>query len=205
MTSELDPRIERTRRVVLDAAAELLATEGLVTIDSISERSGVSRSTIYRHWPERHQLFIEAFDHICDLASPPDTGSLEGDLRWLAEELARGLTDQPWGRSLGALVGAAAHDEDVRTAQRDFNKRRRATDRLIFERAVQRGELDPDLDLELVVTRFVAPFFFAHLVAHSDLDETFVENIVQATMTDLACRDYRLRQAEQSRLGRQTD
>ena len=199
MTRGLDPRVERTRRVVLDATAELLATEGLVTIDAISERSDVARSTIYRHWPERHQLFIEAFEHICDLTGPPDTGTLEGDLRELGEELARGLTAQPWGRSLGALVGAAAHDDDVRAAQRDFNKRRRAADRVIFERAVQRGEMNSDLDLDLAVTRFVAPFFYAHLVAHSDLDATFVNDIVQASMTDLAHRDHRSRQAKRSR------
>ena len=188
MTTEPDPRVERTHRVVLAATAELLATEGLVTIDSIAERSGVARSTIYRHWPQRHQLFIEAFDHICDLAGPPDTGTLEGDLRGLAQELANGLTDQPWGQSLATLVGAAAHDDDIRAAQRHFNARRRTADRLVFERAVQRGEIDATVDLDTAVTRFVAPFFFAQLVAHTTLDATFIDDMVQATMTELAGR-----------------
>lgn len=192
MTTFVDPRTERTRAVVLAAAAELLSEEGLerITIDAIAERSGVARSTIYRHWPERHRLFIEAFEQICELPSPPDTGTLDGDLRAVATELASGLSAETWGRSLPALVGAAGHDDDIRAAQRDFNAQRRAITRTVFECAVQRGEIDATRDLDTAVIRFVAPFFFAQLVAHVALDAAFIDNMVRATVAELTSNSW---------------
>lgn len=188
MTPLVDPRSERTRTVVLAATAELLCQDGFerITIDAIAERSGVARSTIYRHWPQRHQLFTEAFEQLCNFPTPPDTGTFEDDLRTLATNLARGLSEERWGRTLPSLVGAAAHDDELRTAQLAFNARRRTVTQSVFERAAARGDIAPHRNLEVAVTRFVAPFFFAKLVAHLPLDEAFVEQMVQATVAEVA-------------------
>ncbi|MEX1280276.1 MAG: helix-turn-helix domain-containing protein, partial [Acidimicrobiia bacterium] len=74
-----DPRIERTRRVVLGAAVEVVAERGFsgATIDAIAQRSGVARSTIYRHWPDRGDLLLEA---VSDRVGPVEA-SVTGDLR----------------------------------------------------------------------------------------------------------------------------
>lgn len=106
--TRVDPRIERTQALVVEAAAELLAERGFerITIDGIAERSGVARSTIYRHWPDRADLLGRAFGVVCSVEWTDDHGTLAADLRHKATMLADGLTNQAWGRMLPSLVGA---------------------------------------------------------------------------------------------------
>ena len=183
----VDPRIQRTHDVVLAATVELLVEHGFerITIDSIAERTGIARSTIYRHWPDRYALFAEAFELMCEEPVEPDTGSLEGDLRTMATALARGLAKERWGRTLPSLVSAAASDADLKAAYLEFNARRRDVNRAIFERAVERGEVSSDVDLDLAVTRFAGPFFFGHLVSDIELDKTFIDQMVAATLAEV--------------------
>ncbi|MFC2153638.1 TetR/AcrR family transcriptional regulator, partial [Actinomycetota bacterium] len=62
MTESVDPRIERTRTVVMRTAIDIVAERGFqgASIDAIAQRSGVARSTIYRHWPDKSDLLLEA-------------------------------------------------------------------------------------------------------------------------------------------------
>src|SRR5262249_17493065 len=92
------PRIERTRRVVLNAAIALLAESGYAgaTIEAIAARSGVAKSTIYRHWPSRLELINDAFQEL----KPPAPTPTEGDVRErtiaVLEEFARGMASSVW-------------------------------------------------------------------------------------------------------------
>lgn len=187
MSVTVDPRIERTRSVVLEAAAELLATDGFerVTIDAIAERSGVARSTIYRNWPDRPQLLIEAFDTLCEVLDPPDSGDLATDLRAVGHVLAHGLSHEAWGKSLPSLIGAASQDDELRAAQLEFNAQRRAVVEQVVRRAIDRGEVDQAVDVQLAIIRFVAPFFFARLLTDLDVDDAFVDRVVTATVAEL--------------------
>ncbi len=175
--THVDPRIERTRAVVVQAAADLLADEGFerITIDAIADASGVARSTIYRHWPDRADLLGQAFTVVCSVQPTPDHGSLVADLRHKAIHLARGLTDEPWGRMLPSLVGAAEHDDDLRRGLLAFNAERRGESQELLQRAVERGEISGDHDLHGALERFIAPFFFRRVVTHEPLDDDFVE------------------------------
>ncbi len=79
-----DPRVLISRERVLTATLDLLTETGLgeLTIDDISRRSGVAKTTIYRHWPNRSALVIDACSRMIDGAGAlPDTGTLYGDLR----------------------------------------------------------------------------------------------------------------------------
>ncbi|HUW03212.1 MAG TPA: TetR/AcrR family transcriptional regulator [Acidimicrobiales bacterium] len=187
MSLTVDPRVERTRAVVLEAAAELLATDGFerVTIDAIAERSGVARSTIYRNWPDRPHLLIEAFETLCEVIDPPDSGDLSADLRGVGEVLARGLSSEAWGRSLPSLIGAASQDDELRAAQLAFNAQRRATVEAVVVRAADRGEVDPDADIELAILRFASSFFFTRLFTDLELDDDFINRVVAATVAEL--------------------
>lgn len=185
--SGVDPRIERTRAVVVDAAAELLAEEGFerITIDGIAEQCGVARSTIYRHWPDRADLLGQAFSVVCSVEHTPDHGTLAADLRHKTTLLARGLTEERWGRMLPSLIGASAHDEDLQRALTEFNAKRRAEMRELFERAVERGEITGELDLEAATERLVGPFFLRRLMTEQPLDEEFVERQVRLGCEEL--------------------
>lgn len=183
----VDPRIERTRAVVVDAAAELLAEEGFerITIDGIAEHSGVARSTIYRHWPDRADLLGQAFAVVCNVEETPDHGALVDDLRHKMSMLARGLTEDAWGRMLPSLIGASAHDADLHRALTDFNAQRRAELLTLFQRAEDRGEIEAGQDLVAAMERLVGPFFLRRLMTEEPLDGTFVARQIRMTCEQL--------------------
>lgn len=188
MSQVLDPRVERTRQVVVAAASDLLAEAGIAgtTIDAVAERSGVARSTIYRNWPDRADLFAEVFSHVCALPDVPDTGSLVGDFRVLGEHLVHGVQDEAWGRMLGSIVAAADHDDTVRRALVAFGASRRQGAVAIVQRAIDRGEVSVDEDAAgRACERFASGFFFRRLFSRAPLDEAFVSAQIEALRREL--------------------
>jgi len=93
---DLDPRVERTRKVVLEAAAELIGECGFgrTSVEAISERSGVARSTIYRHWPERDALLFESVGKKMERIQASYTGELRADLILTFSHLGEMLSDE---------------------------------------------------------------------------------------------------------------
>ncbi|MFI5958866.1 TetR/AcrR family transcriptional regulator C-terminal ligand-binding domain-containing protein [Cryptosporangium sp. NPDC051539] len=148
-------RSVRTRRAVLDATAALLAEGGLgaATIDAIRDRSGVSKTTVYKHWPNRLCVAVDAFaDRLALDAALPDTGTARGDLVEQIRRVAR-FYASPIGRVFAQLLAAAAQDPDAAGWLRDrlLNSRRDGAQQL-WGRAVARGEardLDPDIALDV--------------------------------------------------------
>lgn len=180
-TAELDPRIVRTREIVLAATGELLVEQGFerVTIESIADRTGIARSTIYRNWPNRAELFVEAFDQICTFTEIPDLGSLREELRMLAAELVDGLTNAEWGRALPSMIGAVAYDEELSAAYRTFSERRSAIVGQVFRRAADRGEIAGRFAPEALAETFASGFFYHHLMARLPLGEAYVAHQVE--------------------------
>lgn len=180
----VDPRVVHTRRVVIDAVTDLLSTDGFanLTMDAIAARSGVARSTIYRHWPDRVELMIEAFEAVSSLTEPFDPrGPIHSDLRAIGANLVRGLTEHRWGRILACLVSTAGRDDEIHRALNAFGRARRAETAEVFSRAVARGEIGGDVDPVCEAERFAGPFFLRRLVTADLLDADFVESQVQAT------------------------
>lgn len=186
-SATVDPRVERTRAVVLEATAELLAEEGFgrITIDGVAERSGVARSTIYRNFPDRPALLVEAFRHLMDFDEPPDTGHLVEDLRAFGRHMADGLNHGAWGRTVASLLESATHDDDMSEALDRFGNDRRRACRVVFERAVDRGEIRPDAPIDDAQIRFVAPLFFLHLFKSQPLDDAFVHRMARAAAREV--------------------
>ncbi len=195
MIVELDPRVARTRNVVMAATTELLAEVGFerICIDAIAERSGVARSTIYRNWPDRATLLAEAFRQLCP-KTPADiepSGTLGGDLEALAALLVTQLTSDDWSHSVPSLIGAAIHDPSIRSLTSSFSRERREQARKILERAAERGEIGRPGEIDSALERFVGPFFFRRLMSHEPLDDAFVTAQVTATLEQLAVEPTR--------------
>ena len=171
----LDPRVERTRAVVLEATAALLAEDGFerITVEAIADRSGVARSTIYRNWPTTADLLVEAFAVLVDKQPPPDLGSLRADLEALGRELAAGLSSAAWGRALPSLISGAAHDPELARAQQAFSRERRLEIGEVFRRAADRGEIAAPTDPGEAAEAFAAAFFFRALMTGQPLDDAF--------------------------------
>lgn len=177
-------RSEEARRSVLEAADDLLAEKGFaaLTIEGIAARAGVAKQTIYRWWPSKTDVLLDAYiEDAAEDLNPPDTGSLAGDVRAYLTMLAAYLTDSDAGAVFRALSGQAQHDPALAARLReDHLTRQRARDRLPLERAVARGELPAGADLDVLVDRLVGPVYYRVLVTGQAIPESFVDELVRA-------------------------
>jgi AcrR family transcriptional regulator len=160
------PREARVDAAVRDAIRELLAREGYAgtTIERVAAHAGVGRGAVYRRWASKAEMVFAAVVHPAELATPADSGTLEGDLGALAERIAD-LTGTDEARAaLAGLVGELAGDPQLAGALEDrlFAAERRYV-ALILERARARGELGRAVDPELVRRLLVGPIAFTPL------------------------------------------
>jgi AcrR family transcriptional regulator len=107
------PRSEKAREAILEAAAELLLARGLeaVSMDEVAERAGVSKATIYRWWPTKQTLALDALYH--EWAAPAQrwtSASLRGDLLSLLRHGCVWSPSGPYGRVIAALITEAQTD-----------------------------------------------------------------------------------------------
>jgi len=187
MTKPEDPRLIATRNIVLDAALIILQEEGVLSVThaSISAKTGISRSTLYRHWPKLDQLRNDAFK----LASrppgisPKTNGPLRADLTWLLGILMAALNETPWGQIAPQVIAAAATDQQARSVINDFMKERTASVEAIFAAAEARGELPPGAPVRYLVEMAVAVPYFRKLIAGLPLDHDWLDAHVE-----LICR-----------------
>ena len=187
-TQEPDPRLARTRAVVLDAATEVLSEQGTegFTVDAVVARSGVAKTTIYRHWPTKDELLLAAMACFARPESAPDTGTLRGDLLELLGGLAYALADEQWSRSLPSMLERAEHHPELAAQHLAIVKLKTAPLIAVVERGCDRGEIRADVDLDLVPALFCGPLFFRRLMMRKTTDAAQVEVIVDSVLAGLA-------------------
>jgi AcrR family transcriptional regulator len=184
-----DPRVVRSKAAIVDACAELLAEEGFsgVSIEAVAARSGAAKTTIYRHWPSRAALLIDAFG-ACGgpCMETPDTGSLADDVACTLAGLAEKLGDPAWCASLRSLVDAAQRDPELARlhAATVAERRKPLTD--VLERAIARGMLPAGLDMDRACALLVGPLFYRAMVTREPVDPAFVRGIVEGALPALA-------------------
>lgn len=190
------PRSEKARDATLAAAAELLLTRGLgaASMDAVAERAGVSKATIYRWWPTKETLALDALFH--EWATPPvredGTGSLRGDLLALLRPWVRLLGERPYGRVIAALITEAQTDPTFAAEYRKrFVEPRRDQARPILARAIERGELPATTDVELALDLLYGPLYHRLLHGHAPLSERFLSDLVDTVLAGLAAPDGR--------------
>jgi len=187
MSTQEDPRIIATRTRAVDAALEILQEEGVlaVTHASVSAKTGISRSTLYRHWPTLDKLRNNAFRRAAtSQVFPPKTnGPLQADLTWLLSGLVTALNETAWGQVAPQVVAAAATDERARAVINTFIKDRFQNVNEAFEAAKSRGEIADDVEVQPLIEMAIAIPYFRKLIAGLPLDHQWMENHV-----DLICR-----------------
>jgi AcrR family transcriptional regulator len=176
----------------LEAAAELLDRNGLaaVTVEAIAARAGVSKTTIYRWWPNKAAVVTDSF---LEFTSPKiefeDTGSVRADLRLQMRRLVQAFAGK-CGRNLAAIVAEGQADPETAEAVREhWIAVRRGATRQVLRRGVERGELRADLDLEVAMDALYGPIYYRLLVGHAPLDERFADVLADHVMAGLAIPD----------------
>lgn len=182
------PRSEERRDAVLTAAIELMQEDDLrrASIDRIAQRSGVSKATIYKWWPNRTAVAIDALLHQMMADAPvPDTGSAENDFRLTLRAMMAFYTS-PSGAIYAQLVGEAqfypTERERIRTHQVNL---RRAAVRKIWDRGVARGELDPNVDPEVALDLIFGAAIYRMMIGHGGLTADDADAIVDLAMRAL--------------------
>jgi AcrR family transcriptional regulator len=175
--------ILKAREAILAAAAELLLARGLgaVSMDAVAERACVSKATIYRWWPTKETLALDALyrEWAAAQLTARETGSLRGDLLSLLGPWVRLVGKRPYGRVIAALIAEAQADPAFALQYRErFVEPRRAQSRPIFQHAVERGELPGSTDVELALDMLYGPLYHRLLHGHAPLDERFLRDLV---------------------------
>lgn len=191
-----DPRVARSREAILRATADLLIEGGAaaVTIEGVSEKSGVAKTTIYRHWKSRSQLTFDAFRRLLEQdaprfgQAPRQGGSIQDTLVFMLRRLVWGLTESRWAPTVSALVDAADRDLEMHQLIHDFLVERMAGAKKVIAEAVRRGELAATVDPDVVVDMLTGPIFYRRLVSREPLDGDFVERVVDQVLAGAAPR-----------------
>ena len=178
------PRSEAASRAILQSASDLMLESGLgaVSMDAVAERAGVSKATIYRWWPSKERLALDAL--FVTWTEPeralPDTGSLRGDLLALIRPWVGLLRDGAYGRVIAALVERVQADPEFADDYRArFVEPRRDQAREIFARAISRGEVAADANVELLLDLLYGPVYHRLLHGHRPLNDRFARELVE--------------------------
>jgi AcrR family transcriptional regulator len=181
-------RSDRIHAEVIAATQELLREGGLpaATVDAIAQRSGVSKATIYKHWPSRTAVAAKAFGRMLAEALPlPDTGSTRGDLteqvRRVSAFYASGL-----GTVFAQLI-AACVDDDAGAAyfRKYFLDGRRAAIAELWQRGIDRGDSDPAIPIDDVIDILFGPLIFRRLTGHYDLTDEHAASLAKTALAGL--------------------
>jgi AcrR family transcriptional regulator len=182
-TPDESRRNEKARTAILRAARELLDRRGFqrLTIEGIAERAGVGKATIYRWWPSKAAVVMDA---VLEAASPripfPDTGSAREDVRRQIASVIELYTRTKTGRGIRALIAESQHDPGLADLLRDrFIASRRAEAATVFERGIERGELRPDLDVGVAIDALYGAVYYRLLVSHAPLDPAYADTLIE--------------------------
>jgi len=177
---DVDPRIERTRRVVLDAAAELIGECGMgrTSIEAISERCGVARSTIYRHWPDRSNLLRESVQERMKPIDDTETGDLRTDLLNVYQYLGLLLSDPETGPLVASCVAESKRNPEIAALLAKSGENRHKASSRIIRKAIDRGDLPSETDADQMADDLGAGVFFRALIRNQPVDEAWIETHV---------------------------
>lgn len=181
-------RSERVRREVLGATLELLRDDGVerLTVESVSARSGVAKTTIYRHWPTKFELVIDAVGMHDQPVPTPDTGELRSDLyAYFATVLDLQLQAR-MTPIIATLLDAAQRDPEYARLHEHLSRERTQPLRTLLELAQLRGHLHPGVVLDDCVEILLGPLLSRALVARRPITGDFLEFVVETFLAALA-------------------
>ncbi len=185
MVESMQSRSQRARQAVLDATADLVAEVGVerTTIDEIASRSGVAKTTIYRNFASKEVLVVEAVHACTYIPVVTDTGSLRDDLISCFSGTTKASYDGRLGDMMLSLMDAAQRDPELGRLVRAQTDQRRRFATTVIERAIARGDLPADVDVDLVVTLLAGPLIYTKLVRRQRVTDELVAAVVDTVLS----------------------
>ncbi len=180
-------RSARVRRAVIDATLEVVVERGAdaLSIGEIARQAGVHDTSIYRRWPTKEHLILDALLDSSQTHIPiPDTGALRSDLVAFATLVADYLS-HPIGRALMKSMAVAGDDAPLAAARAQFWQPRFDLARTMVDRAVTRGEVPAGTDPAMVLELVIAPVHFRALLTREPLDDDFIGHLVDVLVDGL--------------------
>lgn len=177
-----DPRVERTRAAVIDAAAALMMEDGpgAVTHANVAAAANVSRTTVYTHWPTREDLLRATIDSIRH--DKPDlgdlTGSVRDDLRSVLAPLVTDLCDDQRASMIATMMQRALHDDEVVAVRDEFIHEFMKVFDQIVGTAVTSGELRAGIDTERALASIVGSLMFRRFMTSAGLAAADAEQVI---------------------------
>lgn len=179
-----DPRVERSRRIILEAVLDELVVAGYgdLTIEGVAARAGVGKSTIYRHWPGKLALVEDAFRTLKAQVLVPEDGTLREKVIGMLEQIAGLVEESTYSACMPALIEAAERDPQVRDFHCAFSRERRAVLVDLLRSAVDGGELPAGTEPELLADALVGSIVLRRLMLHEPLDPKMVPLLVDQVL-----------------------
>jgi AcrR family transcriptional regulator len=174
------PRSEEAHQAILDATLALLSEVGFsaLTVEGVASRAGVGKATIYRRWPSKLPLVVDAFGQL-PAFEDADTGSLEGDLKAMLRQYLENFLATPLATVYPSLAAERSHNPELGQLMDPLLKGRRRPLDAAFRRAQDRGELASGVDIEMASDLIVGPIavrlFFRGTTIHPDMVDGMVE------------------------------
>lgn len=181
-------RSARSHQAILQAALALCREHGYaaVTIEGIAARAGVGKQTIYRWWPSKAAVVLDAFDDIAPEILVPHTDDLTADIRAFLFRVVKALNDPDFGPYIAALIGEAQRDPDVRSKFVErFTTPRRASVMARLESAQQSGELPLSLNPSALLEIIFGALYHRLLLGSGPLDKRYARFVVDTVLSGI--------------------
>ena len=169
---------------ILDAAIRLLADGGLTafTTARLASEARVSKTSIYRRWSDKKAIFRAVMEHWGGRAHVEDQGDFAAELDlWYADRQAK-YNAAGFRQIAASLLEVAAHDADVGEAMAADRRARWTTMREILIRAIQRGEIDADVEIDHLEQFFLGPIYYRAVLDGQPLDDSTIADFRRLVM-----------------------
>lgn len=181
----VDPRVERSRQVILEAALEELGEigYGAFAIESVAARAGVGKSTIYRHWPDKLALIADAFQTFHEQRGPDvASGTAFQRVARVVRHVAEVVGGSTFSACIPALIDAAERDRDLRRFHHRFQREARQPLIDLIQDGIARGEFPPHADAELAALALLGAIFYRRLMSSASFDPERADALVETVL-----------------------
>ena len=181
----VDPRIERSRQVILQAVLDELSKfgYGALTIESVARRAGVGKATIYRHWADKIALIADALKLLQQQRDPElVTGSPRAKLERILHHVADVVADSPFSACLPALIEGAERDRAVRRFHHHFQAEARKPTIALIASGIATGDFSPRIDPKIAAFALLGAIFFCRLMTNTPFPAARVRDLIDTVM-----------------------